>query len=97
MPSCVDTEPPGFDTDQANILVGHEGGENAHRIRSASNAGDNSVWKVPMTLKILRPGLVADHPLELTNHVRIGMRTGDRPNDVMSCPHIGNPIPHGLV
>ncbi len=87
----------GLDTDHLHARLVEERMEQPHRIRAAADAGDQGVGQPALGLLQLRAGLVADDRLEVAHHRRIGMRAGDRADDVKRIVDIGDPIAQRLV
>ena len=71
--------------------------EQPHRVGAAADAGDRRVGQPALGFLQLLLGLFADHRLEVAHHHRIGMRTGDRADEVVGVLDIGDPVAHRLV
>ncbi len=70
----------GLDADQAHPRVFQEGGEEADRVAAAADAGDREVRRVGPRLALeLELRLVADHPVEVAHHPRVGIGAEHRP------------------
>mmetsp|Transcript_98813 Transcript_98813/g.235543 ORF Transcript_98813/g.235543 Transcript_98813/m.235543 type:complete len:583 (-) Transcript_98813:72-1820(-) len=100
----------GLDAHDAHLLVLEEGAEDADGIGAAAHAGDHRIWEsagavgeggvteLPGGLvQHLRPGLVADHRLQVPNDVGEGMRANCAADDVVSAANVGHPVSQGLV
>mmetsp|Transcript_19269 Transcript_19269/g.55459 ORF Transcript_19269/g.55459 Transcript_19269/m.55459 type:complete len:539 (+) Transcript_19269:544-2160(+) len=82
---------------QLNSLVLHEGVEGADRVRSATDARHDGIGELPGLVQHLRPHLLAHDALEVPDDDGEGMRPDGRADEVVRIPHVGHPIPHGLV
>ena len=51
----------------------------------------------PSAFQHLLLGFVADHRLEVAHHGRVGVRTGDRADDVEGVFDVGDPVAQGFV
>ena len=71
--------------------------EEADRVRSAAHAGDEQIREAALLLQDLFAGLHADHPVEIADHHREGMRPERRTEDVVRVIHGGHPIAHRFV
>src|SRR5499427_1167287 len=69
----------------------------AHRIRAATDTGNERVGRTPFGFERLRAGFVADDRLEVAHHHWIGVRAGDRANAVEGVGDVGDPVPQRLV
>ena len=88
----------GFDTDQPRGFVGDVGVEDAHGVAAAADAGNHRVGLFAAGhFGHLYQAFLADHALEVAHHHRVGMRAGDRADDVEGVVDIGDPVAHGLV
>ena len=90
----------GLDTDQLDLGVLGEAGEDAGGVRTAADAGDDDVGlagPVGQRHPALRRGLGADHPVELTHHPRVRVRAHHRAEAVVGVLDRGHPVAHRLV
>ena len=71
--------------------------EDAHGIRAAADAGDDSIGLACRLLLHLHQALFADHRLEVAHHHRVGMRTGHGADDVEGALDVGHPVAHRFV
>ena len=93
----VDPVTGGLEAEQRHIGVRHERGEDADRVRAATDAGGNRVRQSPDPLQHLGAGLVADDALEFPHHQRERVWPGHRPEEVVGGLHVGDPVTEGLV
>ena len=82
----------GFDADQAHGLVLLESAEDADRVRSSADTGDDRRGKLSRLLDHLPPGFGANHRLEVAHHARIGIGAESAAEQVISVADIGDPI-----
>ena len=92
-----DAETTGLDADHADRFVVEEGMEQAHRIRSATDAGDEQVRKTAFLLKNLLAGLDADHAMEIADHHRERMRAEGGAENVVGVIDRGDPVAHRFI
>src|SRR5690606_14163265 len=78
-------------------FVLQEGVEQTDGIGPTTNAGDQCVGQAAGLLPALFPRLATYHALEVTDHLRIGMRAGHGADDVDGVIDVGNPVAHGFV
>ena len=97
VPAGVDAVAAGLEADQPDALVGHERGEDADRVRAAADAGQDGVGQPALPLQHLLARLVADHPLEVADHRRERVRSGDRAEHVVRRLDVGDPVAERLV
>ena len=71
--------------------------EQADRVRSAADAGDETVGQAAFRLLHLHARLVADHALKIAHHRRIGMRPRRRADAIESVADVGHPVAQRLV
>ena len=83
--------------DQSHPGVRDELVEDAHRVGAAADARDDRVGQPPGAVEHLLPGLDADDPVEVADHHREGVRTGDGPEQVVGGVDVGDPVAEGLV
>src|SRR5262249_60698932 len=81
-----------LDADELHPAVVPEGVEKADRVAPAPHAGDAGVRQPARGAADLLSRLLADDGLELAHHERIGMRAGDRANDVEGVTYRGDPV-----
>ena len=89
--------PPASKPYSADLGVVDELGEDAQRVRAAADAGGHRVGQPAVAVQHLRPGLDADHPLELPDQHRERVRTGDRADQVVGVVDAGDPVAHRVV
>ena len=87
----------GLDADQRDPLVVDEVGENADRVRSAADAGDDRVGQAAFDGEDLLARFLADDPLEFAHHQRKGVRPGDGAEQVMRVGEARRPVAQRLV
>ena len=83
--------------DQPHRRVRDERVEDADRVRSAADAGDDRVRQPPGQLQHLLPGLEPDDPLEVAHHGRERVRAHDRADAVVGRVDGGHPVAERLV
>lgn len=93
----LDSVSGGLEADQADAGVRDEGVEEADGVRAAADAGRDGVGQPAGALQDLAAGLDADDPVEVADHGREGVRTGDRAEEVVGAVHIGDPVAERLV
>ena len=86
-----------LDADQAHFLILDEGMEEAHRIGPTTDTGDAGIGQAAQAFLHLGAGFAADDGLEIADHGRIGVRAGDRADDVEGVLHIRHPVAQGLI
>ena len=69
------TSPPGFHTDEVNLLIVDEWIEHARRIGSTTHTGNHDVRQFAHLVQTLLAGLAADYRLKFSNHLREWVRT----------------------
>mmetsp|Transcript_12442 Transcript_12442/g.29425 ORF Transcript_12442/g.29425 Transcript_12442/m.29425 type:complete len:608 (-) Transcript_12442:233-2056(-) len=82
---------------QLDALILHEGVEGADGVRPATDASHDGIGELPGLVQHLHPHLLAHDALEITDDDGEGMRPDGRADEVVRVPHVGHPIPHGLV
>ena len=87
----------GLDTDHCHPRLVEKGMEQAHRVRAAADAGDQRVGEAAFGLFELHPRLVPDDRLEVAHHHRVGVRPGDRTDDVECVVDMSDPVAQCLV
>ena len=97
VPAGVDPVAAGLEPVQRDPGVGDEVGEDAERVRAAAHAGRHRVRQPAVPVQHLRPGLGADHPLELADQHRERVRAGDRADQVVGVVDPGDPVAHRVV
>src|SRR5881392_2654526 len=97
MLAAVESSARGFHADQLYGLLGDEHVEDAHRVGSPTDAGNNGRWQSAGCLQHLRLGFATDDRLKIANHARIGRRPYDRTDDVVAVVDVGDPVPDGLA
>ena len=71
--------------------------EQPDRVGSAAHAGNRHIRQAAGKLQHLRPGLAADHRLQLAHQIRIGMRSHGRAQNIIGAVGVGNPVAQRLV
>jgi hypothetical protein len=74
-----------------------ESGEDAHRVRTAADAGNDHVGECPGHVEHLRPSFVTDERLELAHEIRVRVRADDRTETEVGVGDVGDPVAHRLV
>ena len=97
VPTVCTPSPARLAADEAHPWVGEERVEQADRVRPAPDAGDRRIRQPPGPLEDLAAGLHPDHPLEVADHGRERMRSGDRAEDVVRGLDVGDPVAERLV
>lgn len=92
-----DSVASGFDTDEADVFIVHEGMEEAHGIGSAAYAGDEEVGEAAFFLKNLLAGFEADDAVEVADHHGEGVGSEGGAEDVMGVIDGGDPVAHRFV
>src|SRR5690606_16509641 len=93
----------GLDADQARVLVGDVGMEDAHGVAATAHAGHHRVRLLAGAagrleqLGHLLQAFLADDALEVAHHHGVGVRTGHGTDDVEGVVDVGHPVAHGLV
>ena len=95
--SGLDAVAAGLNTDHCDPSLVEKGMEQAHRVRAAADAGDQRVGEAAFGLFELHPRLVPDDRLEVAHHHRVGVRPGDRADDVERVFDMGDPVAQRLV
>ncbi len=72
-----------FDSDEPYVGIVEKAGEDAHRIRAATNAGHHGMRKPPVAGQHLAPRFASDDRLKIPNHAWIGVRTHHGADDVV--------------
>src|SRR6185295_15039404 len=86
----------GFHPNHSNIIV-EKRMKQSDRIRSATDASDQTIRQAVLLLKNLRPGLAPNDTLKVTHHPWIRMRSQRTSQQVISVGNIGHPIPQCFV
>ena len=86
-----------LDAVELDVGVVEEGVEHADRVRAAADARHDGVRKATDLLQELRPGLFADHLLEVAHHGGERMRSRGRAEDVVGRLDRGDPVAVGVV
>ena len=86
-----------LDAENLDTGIIEERMKQSQRIGAAADTGDQRVRGAAFGFLHLRPGLDADHRLEVTHHHRIGMRAGHGADAVKRVVHIGDPIAQRVV
>ena len=89
--------PPAGSTPTSRAVGVDESREDPDRVRTATDASDDDVGVTTGQRPALLSRLVADHPVELTNHPRVRVRTHHRTQAVVAVTDGGDPVPHRLV
>ncbi len=93
----LDAVSRGLAADQADALVGDERVEQADGVGAAADAGDRGVGQAPGALQELAAGLDADDAVEVADHRREGVRSGDGAEQVVGAVDVGDPVAERLV
>ncbi|CAI8341573.1 MAG: Uncharacterised protein [Rhodospirillaceae bacterium] len=88
---------PGFDADDAHVLVVEEGVEQAQRIRPTADTGDQRVRQAAFAFEHLFLGFLTNHRLEVPDHGRVGVWASRRADDVEGVFDVGDPVAQGFV
>ena len=86
-----------LDADELHVLVVEEAREETHRVRTAADAGNRLVRKTSELFEALATRLVADHALEVTDHVRIRIGPRHRADHVERVVAVGDPVAERFV
>ena len=92
MLSDAGAAPPGLHPVERHLPIGNERRKHPHGIGAASHTGHHRIGQPPFQLQVLRPGLGADHRLEIPHHQRIRMGPHHRADAVKSIFHVRHPI-----
>ncbi len=92
-----DTLAGGFDADQADAVDIDVGIEDAHRVGATADAGDHRIRLAAGHFRHLDQAFLADDLLEIAHQHRVGVRAGDRADDVEGVVDVGDPVAHRLV
>ncbi len=93
----VEPVPSGLDPVDRHALVIEERVEEAHRVGAAAYAGDERIGQAALALHDLLAHFLADHRLEVAHHLRIGVRTRHRADDVVGVAHVRHPVAQRFV
>ena len=69
----------------------------ADGVAAAADAGGDGIGQAAVVGQHLRPRLAADHGVEVADHARIRVRTGDGADDVERVVHVRHPVAHRFV
>ena len=97
VPVGVHAVPGRLDTHEAHALVRDEAREDAHGVAPAADARHHRVWESPLDVKDLRAALVADDPMEFTDHGGIGIGAHHASDEVVRVLDVRDPVPERLV
>ena len=86
-----------LDAVDRHFLVIEERVEQPHGVRSAAYTGDDAVGKASLGIDDLLARFLADDRLEVTYHLRVGVRAGDSADDVEMGLGIRHPVAQRLV
>ena len=87
----------GFDAKNRDTFVFKEWMKQANGVRAPANTCHQGIGQTAFAFEHLLLGFPANHRLEVTNQLGIGMRASDRANDVERIRHIGNPVAQGFI
>lgn len=93
----LDAVARGLAADETHTGVRDEGVEEPDGVGAAADARDGGVRKSAGALQDLPPGLDPDHPVEVADHGREGVRTRDGAEEVVGVVDVGDPVPERLV
>src|SRR5205085_4013832 len=97
VPAARESLARGFDADQPDARLADVRMEDSHGVRATADAGDHRVGLAARHLLHLLDAFLANHRLEVTHHHRVGMRPGDRADDVEGALDVRHPVAHGFV
>ena len=86
-----------FDADDIDVLVIKERIEQPHRVRPATDRGNQRVGQTAFGGVHLFAHFLADDRLKVADHRRIGVRPCDRADAIECVAHIGDPIAQRVV
>src|SRR5262249_49788520 len=87
----------GFYANQLDALVFDELVEDADRVRTAANAGNDRRRKPAFSFENLRARLVTDDGVEIAHHGGIRVRSQHAAEQVMRGADVGHPVAHSLI
>ena len=93
----LDAVAGGLAADEAYVGVRDEGVEEADGVGAAADAGDGGVGQAAGALQDLAAGLDADDAVEVADHGREGVRSGDGAEEVVGAVDVGDPVAERLV
>src|SRR5215472_11060075 len=91
------TVPGGLAADETYARVREECVEQADRVRPPADTRDRRVRQPPGALEDLAARLHTYHALEIADHGREWMRSGDRAEDIVRGLDVGDPVTERLV
>ncbi|MHC2523324.1 hypothetical protein ACVIEM_000409 [Rhizobium leguminosarum] len=94
---ALQTLAAGFDADDLHRGIIQERMENADGVRAAADGSDDEIRQAAFGCQHLLFRFDTDHRLEIADHLRIGMRTGCRSDQVIGILDIGDPVAKRLV
>ncbi len=97
VPTGLDAVTARFEAVQTDRLVVEERLEDAHRVRPATDARGDRVRQASDAVEHLLPRFFADHLVELADHLREGVRTGDGAQQVVRGLDVRHPVAEGVV
>src|SRR5512133_2621179 len=97
MPAALNAVPGSFDTDHADGLVYHEGGEQAESIAATTDTCHQVIRQSPFQFEMLFFYFFADDSLEIPNHPGIGVRSCHSTDDITCVRNCGDPVAHCLI
>ena len=92
VPAGGDPLPSGLHADELHAGIRYEGGEDPHRVRSATDTGDDPGGKPPLLLEDLLAGLVPDHALKVAHQRGIRRGAHDRADHVVRVLDVRDPV-----
>jgi hypothetical protein len=93
----VTAAPAGFDANQLDLGVAHEGVKHAGGVAAAADAGDDRVGQSAHLLQALQARFPPHHGLKVAHHHREGVRPDHAADDVVGVFHGRHPVAHRLV
>ena len=97
VPARLDAVAGRLDDRQPDRRLADEPGEQADRVRAATDAGDREVRQPALDRDELGRRLVADPALEVADDRRVRVRPHRRAQDVVRRLDVGDPVAHRLV
>ena len=96
-PLSVNAITTGFEANQANVYIGDKAMEDSDGIGSSSDTGKNCSWKFSGQRQYLFARFFTDNFMEVANHGREWVRTGNCAEHVVRSFNIGHPITHRFI
>ena len=89
--------PAGFDADHSHRLIAQERMKQSDRIRSAADAGNQTIRQTVLLFQDLRPRFPPDHALKIAHHQRIRMRSQRAAQQIISIGNIRHPVAQRFI